>query len=197
MYDSDITAWTIHPWFSDMEPPSGGRDSVYASPMHAAGCVYSKYPTQTALLCLDTRSVGFSVVPLPPGVLHTTRYAVGETKDAECCLVSFVPDPPAVQIMKVWLRREPCWEMQRKVRLGIERALPRPVFQVRAVAAGVVLVCLEKECAAGTAPAVAAASTDHVAFCIDSFQVQARFKSGESVMHPYQAPWPSVLSGTK
>lgn len=204
VYDNDSRRWTFHPWVPDIAPPAGGRDSVYASPMRAAGRVYWKYPNKAAMLCLDTWTMGFSVARLPPGVTATTPYAVRETRDGAecCCLVCFVPDGVIMkgQVMQVWRLRssddeeaqQVCWEMQSSEsvqKLNHAVALPRRVCLVRAVAAGVVLVCLESSVGNGIP------SRDDVAFCLTSFQVEAQFSSDESIMYPYLAAWPSVLAG--
>ncbi|CAO2208211.1 unnamed protein product [Urochloa humidicola] len=204
VYDHGASgAWAFRPWVAGIEAPTASQRSLYTAPMHGAGCVYWKYPRHGRLLSLDTATMELSVVPLPPGVSGKTPYAVGETKSAECCLVAMSPDTAVGggQVLRVWHRRAAgggsaarCWELRQQVPvLELAEVVPAQhrVRCVRVVTAGVALLGLE-----GHGPPTRS-SDKHVALCLDSLKVEAKFVAAGFTLLPYQMAWSPVLSGDK
>ncbi|CAL4949837.1 unnamed protein product [Urochloa decumbens] len=198
VYDHGAGAWAFRSWVAGIEAPTASQRGLYTTLMHGAGCVYWKYPRHGRLLSLDTATMELSVVPLPPGVSGKLPYAVGETKNAECCLVAVSPDPAVDggQVLQVWHQRAggggaaQCWELGQQVPV-LELAEVAParhrVRCVRAVAAGVALLGLE-----GGGPT--RSSGKHVALCLESLKVEAKFVAAGLIFLPYQMAWPPVLA---
>ncbi|TVU20796.1 hypothetical protein EJB05_30392, partial [Eragrostis curvula] len=201
VYDLSSNQWTFHPWVEGISAPEATTDQnsvvIKPSPMHAARCVYWKYRAHDSLLSLDMATMEFSIVPLPHRVRAKTPYAVGEMRNAECCLVSCSAHSiaDAGQKMQVWRRvvsgnDVEHWELQRQVPLmELVQAIPARlrVYNIRAVAAGNVLVWFKVE---GHSQSV----NDHAAFCLDSFKMLEQFVSHELILYPYQMTWPPLLA---
>ncbi|KAK3142869.1 hypothetical protein QOZ80_4BG0352940 [Eleusine coracana subsp. coracana] len=116
--------------------------------MHAAGRIYWRYQKAEVLLSLDTRSMEFSHVALPPvPELYRPQalYAVGDMEDGACCLVCVLTDPNGRYYcdLQVWRRNEEAgsWEF---LKCWVPNKLYRQqVRQVCTVTAGVVLFCTD------------------------------------------------------
>jgi hypothetical protein len=123
--------------------------------MHAAGCIYWKYLKGKVLLSLNTVSMEFSRVALPPVPdLYQSQelYVVGDTEDGACCLVCVVSAPSGSGrfscVLQVWLRvrdeKAGSWELEKEIfSLHTCKLSLSNVRQVCAVTTGVVLFCME------------------------------------------------------
>uniref|UniRef100_A0ACD5V4C2 Uncharacterized protein n=1 Tax=Avena sativa TaxID=4498 RepID=A0ACD5V4C2_AVESA len=167
-YDSRAGEWRAHPYTA--ATPARSHDNRYFPAMHAAGRIYWKYSSTPLLLCLDTKTMRFSYVGIPAGVSPRSAYAVGETEDGSCCLVHVWNGSEGGCLqLQVWLRgaeAEP-WVLEREEPLLLRSRAPvrGRARQVRAVVAGLVLVCFNGS----------SAHLPHVAFRLKNLKVEAEF----------------------
>jgi hypothetical protein len=169
-YDSRSGEWRAHQY--TVLTPARSHGNRFFPAMHAAGRIYWKYSCTPLLLCLDTKTMRFSYVRVPAGVSNQSAYAVGETEDGACCLVHvWYCSEGGCHQLQVWLRGgdaggEP-WLLEREEPLLLRSAAPvrGRARQVRAVVAGLVLVCFNGS----------SAHLPHVAFRLSSLKVEAEF----------------------
>ncbi|CAL5068643.1 unnamed protein product [Urochloa decumbens] len=152
-YNSSTGKWRSHPWAPrsiEVPPPDECFDCLFDPTMHAVGRVYWKWKkgNRNVLLALDTESMQFSYVALPPlpSPSHKLKsYVLGETEDGACCLVCVVSPPRSHCTLQLWLRNEEVgsWELQR---LDEESCAclcgysKDDLYNVAAVTAGIVLL---------------------------------------------------------
>ena len=124
----------------------------YSPAMHAGDRTYWKYAVADSLLSLDTKTMAFSDVLLPPGVTHQSAYSVGETEDGTCCLVHVFKQVPLI--------------LERQVPLILDSVSAYlSVDQVRAIVGGIVLLCVDNW----------SSYQHHIAFRLKSLKVEADF----------------------
>jgi hypothetical protein len=169
-YDSRSGEWRAHP--CTVLTPARSHDNRFFPAMHAAGRIYWKYSSTPLLLCLDTKTMRFSYVRVPAGVSHGSAYAVGETEDGKCCLVHVCySSEGGCHQLQVWLRgddadAEPWLPVREEpLLLGSSAPVHWRARQVRAVVAGLVLLCFNGS----------SAHLPHVAFRLKSLKVEAEF----------------------
>ncbi|CAM0904251.1 unnamed protein product [Alopecurus aequalis] len=169
-YDSRAGEWRAHPY--TVLRPARSHDNRFFPAMHGAGRIYWKYSCAPLLLCLDTKTMRFSYVRVPSGISHLSAFAVGETEEGKCCLVHVCNGSEGgCPQLQVWLRGDDAkaepWVLERVEPLLLRLSAPvhGRARQVRAVVAGLVLVCFNGS----------SAHLPHVAFRLKSLKVEAEF----------------------
>jgi hypothetical protein len=88
-YDSRVQEWRFHPWAAaDIKAPLACYQTMYAAEL-----IFWNHDrlTGASLLLLDTRTMEFTMLPLPATFVKpygmASRYSIGETEDGRCCLV--------------------------------------------------------------------------------------------------------------
>ncbi|KAG0550794.1 hypothetical protein BDA96_01G368100 [Sorghum bicolor] len=145
----------------------------YAPAMHAGDRIFWKYDAANLLLSLDTQTMTFSNVCLPPGVTRLSAYAVGETEDGTCCLVHVLES--GNRQMQVWRFKvgddhegngDQMWELERQVPLIL--ASPSACLsgcQVGAIVGGIVVLCFNNS----------SLYQPHIAFRLKTLKVETEF----------------------
>uniref|UniRef100_J3L0D8 F-box protein AT5G49610-like beta-propeller domain-containing protein n=1 Tax=Oryza brachyantha TaxID=4533 RepID=J3L0D8_ORYBR len=177
-FRSGTGEWSFHPWMENVRRPRRGQA------MHAAGMIFWKCE-ENSLLLLDTRTMEFSMLPLPVSFFQPSKYAVGEMEDGVCCLVCLDGTMDNIYI-QVWLLMEDGgggtgrrWELEKEMPVSEVLDGRSLVRQVRTVAGGLVLVSWDER---------------HPQFAIDlkNMKVTAEFMcSGPAYL--FQAPWPPAV----
>ncbi|TVU13445.1 hypothetical protein EJB05_40502, partial [Eragrostis curvula] len=153
VYSCGTGEWSSHqPWAQRI-----GVQLACEASMHADGRIYWKYiKAGSGMLCLDTGSMEFSNVALPPVPdlpwLDAARYVVGDTEDGACCLLCvtrLAQHDNAAYALQVWIRNKEAasWELHKQVHGFLHLMMTAGgsirlyhVLQVCAVTAGIVLL---------------------------------------------------------
>lgn len=175
--------------------------------MYAVGNIFWRYDTSSVLV-LETSTMEFSLRPLPPvlSVYHPSRYAIGEIRDDECCLVCLkgLTDggTPALEVWalntKMWKLHlssnskswklldslEKWWKREKEILVSQLLGDSTRVRQVCMVINGLALICMNER---------------HTQFVVD---LESRSLLGEFSFrgqgYPYQMSWPPVgLAATR
>ncbi|CAD6211474.1 unnamed protein product [Miscanthus lutarioriparius] len=180
VYDSCIRAWRVLSGAGTDKIPARSHmvqiyRGHYSPAMHAGDRIYWKYAVADSLLSLDTKTMTFSDVRLPPGVSRQSAYAVGETKDGTCCLVRVLGSGQSNRQMQVWRFKvgddhggngDQMWELERQVPLILDS--PSACLsgcQVGAIVGGIVVLCFNNS----------SSYQPHIAFRLKSLKVEAEF----------------------
>jgi hypothetical protein len=152
--------------------------------MYAAGLIFlvDDGSTGTSSITLDTRTMEFSMLPLPATI---TRYSIGETEDGRCCLVCV-----SNRILQVWLLRQnrgggSKWEFEKEKPLSdllLGDYCDR--HRVGKVVDGLVIVW------AGDKNASFGDKFHHYAIDLKNLSLLAKLCEGGTVVYPFHLPWP-------
>jgi hypothetical protein len=98
---SDTGAWQVFPWFEALTTPQPADQHWLTVGEMVNGFVYWIYAEEAAMLVLNTTTLQFSKVDLPPDLEGQTHmFMVGKTKDGGLCIVVTIGFE-----LHIWLRK--------------------------------------------------------------------------------------------
>ncbi|XP_062194116.1 uncharacterized protein LOC133897404 [Phragmites australis] len=195
---SDTREWLILPWAAAATPqPEDDKYWLYAGTL-VNGIIYWTHTNQAYMLTLDTASLQFSRIDLPPylkGQGHTFR--AGETKDGKLCIVCTIEFT-----LVVWYRRvdedgdekwmlDKMFPLQTEIVEATEGSLEdHGALKVVAIIDGLVYLSTYETFNDADFPCW------FLSFCLETGELEKLFqKRYDSHVHPYIMAWPPSLVG--
>jgi hypothetical protein len=200
VFSSDTRAWQVFPWSEALTTPQSADNEHWLSIGRIMngfmnGLIYWVYMDEAAMLVLNTTTLEFSRIDLPPYLKgQTPMFRVGKTKDGGLCIVV------AIEFnLYVWLRKM-CDD-------GVEKWVKGPLFdlddiveetggtleehgqfKVWGVVDGVVYFSTYETFQDASDPCW------FLSFDVETSEIDLLFKKKyDSHIHPYIMPWPRSL----
>ncbi|KAK1669454.1 hypothetical protein QYE76_057613 [Lolium multiflorum] len=202
VFSSDSGDWQLLPWtdaatINKDHPTDDDKRCLPPAPTTGKlvnGRVY--WARNDYLIVLDTATLRFSSMDLPPPMDGQKPFVVGETKDEQLCMVCAIDHRLTVAI---WVRRADDDDVE-KWMLDREVALPEiPAFKLAAATRGFLHLYLMARNDPNIVPLCSVFS-----FCLETPPADAEPKKIFSLYqyelersYPYVMPWPSSLACNK
>ncbi|KAF7065774.1 hypothetical protein CFC21_071847 [Triticum aestivum] len=189
--------WQVFPWVETPPPPPHDIIKFYPG-TQLNGFVYWKHTSRPYVLVLNTATVQFSRLDLPPflGQISSTRFRLGQTKDGMLCMVGIDLSDAERGTLHVWLWRADDDGVQKWV-LGdtfllttfIDATKDDPTVYIEAVIDGFVYLSTKYD-----------EYTDErtgslLSLCLETAKLSKLFGDSTYVSpaHPYIMAWPPSL----
>uniref|UniRef100_A0A453MZ52 F-box protein AT5G49610-like beta-propeller domain-containing protein n=1 Tax=Aegilops tauschii subsp. strangulata TaxID=200361 RepID=A0A453MZ52_AEGTS len=193
--------WQILPWVETpppLQPEEDGQKVITFYPgTQVKGFVYWKHTSQAYVLILNTATLQFSRVDLPPFFeeIETVQFMLGQTKDGELCMVGADDNDgkTGMLVVCVWRADEhgvEKWMLEHTFALSIfiDATEDDSTVQVDAIIDGYVYLSTKYS---GQAESL-------LSFCLETAKLTKLFDGTyTSPSHPYIMAWPSSLVDNK
>ncbi|KAM3277065.1 hypothetical protein ACQJBY_045080 [Aegilops geniculata] len=189
--------WQILPWLAS--PPLQPEDDVltFYPAMHLNGFVYWKHTNKPYALLLNTVTLQFSRVDLPPfmGKLDSTRLRLGQTKDGKLCMVGTDDYDAETGTLVVWFWRADDDGVEKWI---VEDTFPLGTFIDATKYSTVDDITVQIEALIDGFVYLSIMYNEHteslLSLCLETAKLNKLFDcTYESPAHPYIMAWPPSL----
>ncbi|CAM0884135.1 unnamed protein product [Alopecurus aequalis] len=188
VFSSDTGEWQVCPWAEaktiNRDHPDDDKHCLPPTPGKLVnGRIYWTRNRYNCLIVLDVATLQFSCMELPPITEGQKPFVVGETKDAELCVVCAIDHR---LVVAVWVWKSEKWMLDKEIRLG-----EIPILKLVAVNQGFLHLHLMANDEPNTVPLCWFFS-----FCLETAELKKIFSLYEYELewsYPYDMPWPSSL----
>uniref|UniRef100_M8AZZ9 F-box protein AT5G49610-like beta-propeller domain-containing protein n=1 Tax=Aegilops tauschii TaxID=37682 RepID=M8AZZ9_AEGTA len=194
VFSTATREWQVFPWVETSPPPPPHDFIKFYPGTQLNGFVYWKHTSRPYVLVLNTATVQFSRVDLPPflGQISSTRFRLGQTKDGMLCMVAIDLSDAERGTLHVWFRRADDDGVEKWV-LGdtfllttfIDATKDDPTVHIEAVIDGFVYLSTKYD----------EHTESLLSLCLETAKLNKLFGDSTYVSpaHPYIMAWPPSL----